>query len=104
MFLSLKLCIDFHQILKISLPQEDLELIRSLGYLASNIAMATLFTPQPLRAVGVLVSRMVSGWAGGRSGGLTFDPCFKVKWGHRTKKAIYLLYVGPRIGTPIMSE
>ena len=28
-----------------------------------------LFTPQPLRAVGVLFSPMVSGWAGGRAGG-----------------------------------
>ena len=27
------------------------------------------FTPQPLRAVGVLFSPMVSGWAGGRSAG-----------------------------------
>ena len=29
----------------------------------------TVFTPQPLRAVGVLFSPMVSGWAGGRPGG-----------------------------------
>ena len=29
----------------------------------------TIFTPQPLRAVGVLFSPMVSGWAGGRPGG-----------------------------------
>ena len=28
-----------------------------------------VFTPQPLRAVGVLFSPMVSGWAGGRVGG-----------------------------------
>ena len=27
------------------------------------------FTPQPLRAVGVLFSPMVSGWAGGRAAG-----------------------------------
>ena len=27
-----------------------------------------LFTPQPLRAVGVLFSPMVSGWAGGGAG------------------------------------
>ena len=27
-----------------------------------------VFTPQPLRAVGVLFSPMVSGWAGGRAG------------------------------------
>ena len=26
-----------------------------------------LFTPQPLRAVGVLFSSMVSGWAGGKA-------------------------------------
>ena len=29
-------------------------------------ALRVLFTPQPLRAVGVLFSPMVSGWAGGR--------------------------------------
>ena len=29
----------------------------------------TVFTPQPLRAVGVLFSPMVSGWAGGWAGG-----------------------------------
>ena len=29
----------------------------------------TFITPQPLRAVGILFSPMVSGWAGGRSGG-----------------------------------
>ena len=23
---------------------------------------------------------------------LTFDPCFKVKWGHHTKEALYLPY------------
>ena len=28
-----------------------------------------IFTPQPLRAVGVLFSPMVSGWAGGWAGG-----------------------------------
>ena len=28
-----------------------------------------IFTPQPLRAVGVLFSPMVSGWAGGRPDG-----------------------------------
>ena len=28
-----------------------------------------VFTPQPLRAVGVLFSPMVSGWAGERPGG-----------------------------------
>ena len=30
---------------------------------------ACIFTPQPLRAVGVLFSPMVSGWAGGRAAG-----------------------------------
>ena len=30
---------------------------------------ALLFTPQPLRAVGVLFSPMVSGWVGGRAAG-----------------------------------
>ena len=28
-------------------------------------SVSTIFTPQPLRAVGVLFSPMVSGWAGG---------------------------------------
>ena len=28
-----------------------------------------IFTPQPLRAVGVLFSPLVSGWMGGRAGG-----------------------------------
>ena len=28
-----------------------------------------IFTPQPLRAVGVLFLPMVSGWVGGRAGG-----------------------------------
>ena len=31
--------------------------------------LSLLFTPQPLRAVGVLFSPMVSGWAGGWAGG-----------------------------------
>ena len=31
--------------------------------------LKVVFTPQPLRAVGVLFSPMVSGWAGGRPGG-----------------------------------
>ena len=31
-----------------------------------NILTKMLFTPQPLRAVGVLFSPMVSGWVGGR--------------------------------------
>ena len=26
---------------------------------------------------------------------LPFDHCFKLKWGHHTKTAIYLLYIGP---------
>ena len=26
---------------------------------------------------------------------LTFDPSFKVKWGHHTKTAMYFLYIGP---------
>ena len=35
-----------------------------------NLGSAKVFfTPQPLRAVGVLFSPMVSGWAGGRPGG-----------------------------------
>ena len=32
-------------------------------------AQPTILTPQPLRAVGVLFSPMVSGWAGGCAGG-----------------------------------
>ena len=31
-----------------------------------NYVQFPLFTPQPLRAVGVLFSPMVTGWAGGR--------------------------------------
>ena len=34
-----------------------------------------LFTPQPLRAVGVLFSPMVSGLVGGRTGGLREKVC-----------------------------
>ena len=34
-----------------------------------SVKYQTFFTPQPLRAVGVLFSPMVSGWAGGRVGG-----------------------------------
>ena len=34
-----------------------------------NKMAAMVFTPQPLRAIGVLFSPMVSGWAGGRVGG-----------------------------------
>ena len=26
---------------------------------------------------------------------LSFDPCFKVKWGHHTKMAIYISSIGP---------
>ena len=34
-----------------------------------NVTENIIFTPQPLRAVGVLFSPMVSGWAGGRASG-----------------------------------
>ena len=34
-----------------------------------------IFTPQPLRAVGVLFSPMVSGWAGGRAAGKVCPGC-----------------------------
>ena len=34
--------------------------------LQSNTVTDTVFTPQPLRAVGVLFSPMVSGWVGGQ--------------------------------------
>ena len=34
-----------------------------------NTFTSHIFTPQPLRAVGVLFSPMVSGWVGGRPGG-----------------------------------
>ena len=34
-----------------------------------TLLVLAIFTPQPLRAVGVLFSPMVSGWAGGRAGG-----------------------------------
>ena len=39
---------------------------KKIRYLACT---DVVFTPQPLRAVGVLFSPMVSGWAGGRAGG-----------------------------------
>ena len=35
----------------------------------SDSKIFVIFTPQPLRAVGVLFSPMVSGWAGGRESG-----------------------------------
>ena len=34
-----------------------------------SLSSLAFFTPQPIRAVGVLFSPMVSGWAGGRLGG-----------------------------------
>ena len=37
--------------------------------LSLKVLQIAIFTPQPLRAVGVLFSNMVSGWAGGRLGG-----------------------------------
>ena len=59
----------FSPIFRIFLPQEDLELIRFWWISDSPVAMSTVkfrvFTP-PLRAVGVLFSPMVSGWAGRR--------------------------------------
>ena len=41
---------------------------RFISDLSRRLA-ALIFTPQPLMAVGVLFSPMVSGWAGGRAGG-----------------------------------
>ena len=35
-------CTDFHQIFRVYLPQEDLELIRFWGVSATTVAMATL--------------------------------------------------------------
>ena len=37
--------------------------------LSTGRPISSFITPQPLRAVGVLFSPMVSGWAGGRAGG-----------------------------------
>ena len=37
--------------------------------------MLSVFTPQPLRDVGVLFSPMVSGWAGGQVGGQREKDC-----------------------------
>ena len=39
------------------------------NYKNQTVTMALVFTPQPLRAVGVLFSPMVFGWAGGRVAG-----------------------------------
>ena len=38
-------------------------------FITTKYSFATIFTPQPLRAVWVLFSPMVSGWAGGRASG-----------------------------------
>ena len=38
----------------------------SIQLCISKLKSSLIFTPQPLRAVGVLFSPMVSGWAGGR--------------------------------------
>ena len=59
--------------------QEELELIRLLPTSGITVVKGTLFfTPQPLRAFGVLFSPMVSGWAGGRL----------VKWAGGGKKFV----------------
>ena len=42
---------------------------------AQRIGLLTVFTPQPLRAVGVLFSPMVSGWAGWRVGRQQEEVC-----------------------------
>ena len=41
-FHSLNPSTDFHQIFRVYLPQEGLELIRFWGYLVTTVAMATL--------------------------------------------------------------
>ena len=61
MFQSLNPCIDFHQIVRIHLPQEDLELIRLGGgggggggrYLATTVAMEMLKDIWVFKFVGV---------------------------------------------------
>ena len=53
----------------LSIPLHRLELISFLATPGNKCHLASLFTPQPLRAVGVLFSPMVSGWAGVRAGG-----------------------------------
>ena len=51
---------------------QKLKYVKNVSYVSrlsfvQNVAnIPTVFTPQPLRAVGVLFSPMVSGWAGGR--------------------------------------
>ena len=44
---------DFHQIFRGCLPQEDLELIRFGGYPVTTVAMATLLNLSGLKIVGV---------------------------------------------------
>ena len=41
----------------------------------TEVRQSDLFTPQPLRAVGVLFSPMVSGWAGGWASGRPEKVC-----------------------------
>ena len=47
----------------------------SLGFENYFPGLLMLFTPQPLRAVGVLFSPMVSRWVGGRAGGRREEVC-----------------------------
>ena len=45
-----------------------INLVLILGYRIHNIWITVIFTPQPLRAVRVLFSPMVSGWERGHPG------------------------------------
>ena len=45
-------------------PNQQVWCMRHFAYIVQ-----TIFTPQPLMAVGVLFSPMVSGWSGGRASG-----------------------------------
>ena len=74
-------CTYFHQISRICVSKIKMELIRFWATSDKTAAMATLFTPQPLKAVRVLFSPMVSGWL--------------VGWRGDRKKFVWTVYQKP---------
>ena len=48
-------------------PQHQCQVQHSNSLIKDSYLILFIFTPQPLRAVGVLFSPMVSGWVGGRA-------------------------------------
>ena len=54
---------DFQQIFRICLLQEDLELIRFWGSLATTVAMATLLRFLGVKVVGVLQPKPLHGFS-----------------------------------------